>query len=137
METVRELIREYLGAVHKAVSELRAGFGRNDLLRARHSGGIPKDGVINGVEFSFHGVGCWAVVDGVDVNFDFGPDNRADGFDAWRLWQFAREKPAAYPQFQELKQVEKALKMLACSGEIECPEADPSPHLFYLKPQWN
>ncbi|MCK6591141.1 MAG: hypothetical protein L6Q76_26610, partial [Polyangiaceae bacterium] len=78
MKAERMLIDEYQAAARKVASALRAGFGRNNLLRAWHSGEIPKEGVINGVEFSFHGVGCWAIVDDVEVDFDFGPGGRTD-----------------------------------------------------------
>ncbi len=133
MKAERMLIDEYQVAARKVALALRAGFGRDDLLRAWRSGGIPKDGVISGIEFSFHGVGCRATVDGVEVDFDFGPDGRTDGFDAWRLWYFARQNPKRYPQFKRLEDVEAALEGLARSGEIECPRAAPSKHLWYLK----
>ncbi|HZF51497.1 MAG TPA: hypothetical protein VE093_22730, partial [Polyangiaceae bacterium] len=85
------------------------------------------------ISFSFHGVGCRATVDGVEVDFDFGPDGRTDGFEAWRLWYFAQQNPQKYPQFQRLEDVQAALERLALSGEIECPRAAPSKHLWYLK----
>lgn len=129
----RKLINDYQNVVRKVVAALRVGFGCNNLLAAWHDGKIPKDGVINEIEFSFHGVGCRGIVDGLEVDFDFGPDGRIDGFDAWRLWNFATERPVAYPQFQQLKEVEAALERLARSGEIECPETHPSRHLFYLR----
>ena len=133
MKAERMLIDEYQVAARKVALALRAGFGRDDLLRAWRSGGIPKDGVINGIEFSFHGVGCRATVDGVEVDFDFGPDGRTDGFEAWRLWYFAQQNPQRYPQLQRREDVEAALERLALSGEIECPRAAPSEHLWYLK----
>src|SRR6185503_20036599 len=133
MGAERTLIREYQGAVQRVVSALRVGFGRHDLLTARRRGEIPKNGVINGVEFSFHGAGCLGTVEKIEVDFDFGPDGRTDGFDAWRLWNFAKQKPATYPQFQQQEDVEAALGMLARSGEIECPRTAPSPHLWYLR----
>ena len=134
METERKLIGDYQTAVQTVVAALRAGFGCNDLLSARRRGKIPKDGMISGVEFSFHGVGCRGIVDGIEVDFDFGPDERTDGFDAWRLWGFAKQKPAIYPQFRQLEDVESALGMLGREGEIECPRTAPSPHLWYLRP---
>lgn len=127
------LINEYQVTVQRVVSALRAGFDRDDLLTARRRGEIPKSGVISGIEFSFHGVGCLGTVDGVEVDFDFGPNGRSDGFDAWRLWNFAKQKPTTYPQFQQREDVETALEMLAHSGDIDCPRTSPSPHLWYLR----
>lgn len=133
MGAERTLISEYQVAVRRVVSALRMGFGRDDLLTSRRRGEIPKSGVINGIDFSFHGVGCRGTVDGMDVDFDFGPDGRTDGFDAWRLWNFAKQKPAAYPQFQRQEDINTALEMLARSGDIERPQTAPSPHLWYLR----
>lgn len=133
METERKLIGDYQSAVQTVVAALRAGFGCKDLLAARRRGEIPKDGVTGGIVFSFHGVGCLGIVDGVEVDFDFGPDARTDGFDAWRLWNFAHQQPATYPQFQQLEDVEMALERLGRSGEIECQRTAPSPHLWYLR----
>ena len=133
METERTLIREYLAAVHKVVSALRAGLGYQNLLAAYHQRKIPKEGVINGVEFSFHGIGCWAVVDGLEVDFDFGPDSRIDGFEPWRLWRFAEQQPETYPLFRQVEDVKKAMERLERSGEIECSRAMPSSTLWYLR----
>lgn len=136
METERTLtqtlIRDYLAAVYRVVSALRAGFGYHDLLRARGQRKIPKEGVINGVEFSFHGIGCRAVVDGLEVDFDFGVDDRIDGFEAWRLWRFAEQQPETYPQFRQVEDVKKAMERLERTGEIECSRAMPSSTLWYL-----
>ncbi|PSM30878.1 hypothetical protein [Haliangium sp. UPWRP_2] len=133
METERTLIREYLAAVHKVVSALRAGLGYQNLLAAYHQRKIPKEGVINGVEFSFHGIGCQAVVDGLEVDFDFGVDDRIDGFEPWRLWRFAEQQPETYPQFRQVEDVKKAMERLERSGEIECSRAMPSSTLWYLR----
>lgn len=56
-------------------------------------------------------------MDGVEVNFDFGPDEKTDRFDAWRLWNLAQQKPATYAQFEQLEDVERALQMLGREGE--------------------
>ena len=133
MDAERRLIHEYQRAVRTVVAALRTGFGCDDLLMARRNGEIPKDGVTGGIEFSFHGAGCMGTGAGFEVDFDFGPDGRVDGFDAWRLWRFANQNPAAYPQFQQLEDVQTALAKLARSGEIECPRTAPSPHLWYLR----
>jgi len=133
MKAERILIDDYQAAVRRVVSALRVGFGRNDLLLAWHSREIPKDGVTSGIRFSFHGVGCRATVDGVKVDFDFGLDGRIDGFDAWRLWYFARQNPTRYPQFRRQEDVEAALERLARSGEIERSRDAPSDHLWYLR----
>jgi hypothetical protein len=133
MDAEQMLIGDYQVAVRRVVSALQVGYGRDDLLRAWRSGVIPKDGVIGGIEFSFHGIGCWATMDGVEVDFNFGLNGQIDGFDAWRLWVFVRQNPTRYPQFKRLEDVEAALERLARSGEIERQRDAPSDHLWYLK----
>jgi len=133
MSDERELIREYQDAVRGIVSALRRGFGRDDFLSATRRGEVPKEGSIGKVEFSFHGVGCRGTKDGVEVDFDFGPDGRTDGFDAWRVWDFAKKNAAKYPTFQDCESVDEAMRRLERSGEIECPHTAPSPHLWYWR----
>jgi hypothetical protein len=133
MSDERELIREYQGVVRTLVAALQGAYGQQDLLAAWHRGEIPKDGSIGEIEFSFHGVGCRGTVGGIEVDFDFGPDGRIDGFDAWRLWLFATQSPAKYSRFQGREELEAALDALERKGEIECPRAAPSPHLWYWK----
>jgi hypothetical protein len=127
-----QLIREYQGAVQTIVAALRHTYSQQDLLAARRSGEIPQRAAIGGVEFAFHGVGCRGRVGGIEVDFDFGPDGRTDGFDAWRLWTFATQSPTRYPGFQRREDVEAALLALETKGEIKCPRTAPSPHLWYL-----
>jgi len=129
----RELIRGYQSAVQILVAALRNTYGQEDLLAARRDGAIPPRAAIGGVEFAFHGVGCRGTVAGIEVDFDFGPDGRTDGFDAWRLWDFARQSPEKYPRFQRREDLEVALHALAAAGEIRCTRSAPSPHLWYLK----
>ena len=124
------LIDEYLKFVRQAVSELVTRYGRKDLLRAWHSRAIPKRGRAGGVAFDFHGVGCYFVVDKVEVNMDFGPDDRIDGFDAWRLHQFARQRPsfAGY----SLADIEAGLDVLLQRGVVEKPGKIASEHLYFF-----
>src|SRR5689334_16822660 len=98
MDDERRLIRDYQQAVQMVVSALKMRFGREDLLTAHHQGQIPKEGTVGAVAFTFHGVGCRGTLGTIEVDFDFGPDGRTDGFDAWRLWDFARQSPAKYPR---------------------------------------
>lgn len=131
---IGRLILDYQQAVRDIVLALQASSGCTDLLAARRQGQIPKDGAIGTVEYSFHGIGCWACINGVEVDFDFGPAGRYDGFDAWRLWHFAQQFQETYPQFQSEKAVNNALVDLARRGTIECPKLEPSRHLWYFVP---
>ncbi len=45
---------------------------------------------LNGVGVYAHGFGIELAFDGVTIDFDWGDSGEADGFDAWRLWNFVR-----------------------------------------------
>lgn len=45
---------------------------------------------VNGVEVCTHGYGIWLIFPDLDIDFDWGDHGEPDGFDVWRLWNFAR-----------------------------------------------
>lgn len=65
------------------------------------------------------------------VDFDFGHDGRTDGFDAWRLWRFAKQFPNRYGTWQELDVVEQALQDLIERG-VAAGSGHESDNLFYI-----
>lgn len=65
-----------------------------DVLRAWHDGTIPKSGnVTDIIEYELHGIGCFVFFPDREVNFDFGPELWADGFDLWRLKDYLNNRP--------------------------------------------
>lgn len=58
---------------------------RHDVYPLRHR---------NGVNFYAHGYGIELQVEGLSIDFDFGPNGEPDGFDAWRLYRFAETNAA-------------------------------------------
>jgi hypothetical protein len=60
------------------------------LLTARKSYNlVPKDGDLpNGASFSFHGIGCYFEFENGAIDVDFGPNDKCDGFDFYRLKDF-------------------------------------------------
>ena len=47
---------------------------------------IPGSGTLDAnrnITYSFHGIGCRVMFGSLDVDFDFGPRGRHDGFDSW------------------------------------------------------
>ena len=122
------LVRDYQHAVARVVRELQAYHGVEDLLSARESGAIPSAGEAP-FSFTFHGIGCRAHVDGSDVDFDFGPDRRIDGFDAWRLSIFVNGYASSELDDERIRGL---LLDLARAGLVDHPRAAPGPHLWYL-----
>ncbi|WLI09330.1 hypothetical protein PSH66_13675 [Pseudomonas sp. FP597] len=58
---------------------------------------IPQRGSIaNEVTYELHGIGCRVYLAETCIDFDYGPDERIDGFDRWRLYMYACELPLRY-----------------------------------------
>jgi hypothetical protein len=126
------LIGRYIDSVARVVTALKAQAGNSDVLRAVVDGRLPRDGGFGeGGEYRFHGVGCDATIDGVEVDFDFGPEGRHDGFDAWRLHVFAKNFPE-FADLRELSAVESLLAQMEKLGLAHSPRWPPSAHLMYL-----
>lgn len=129
------LITDYQRRVAAFVQAAQAKYGKEDLLAAWHAGKIPQDGMLDDqkeTRFTFHGVGCCVHSVEGEVDFNFGPEGRHDGFDGWRLWILAESRPEEYPQFQRLEIVESVLGELVTESFVIRPHWAPSPHLCYL-----
>lgn len=132
---LRRLISEYQSHVSAFVQAFRSRFDVEDLLEAWNEGEVPQAGTLDDrfeTRYEFHGVGCRFESDRGEVNFDFGPDGRHDGFDGWRLWILAQSRPDNYPKFQRLEVVESVLGELVTDGLVVRPRWSPSSHLCYL-----
>jgi len=126
------MIRDYQRRVGRFVQAAKAFFGEEDLLAAPLTGRLPEEGHLDDAQesaFRFHGTGCELETVDADVDFGFGPEERHDGFDAWRLHTFAQSQPQAYPEFQDAALIERALEELQHSDVIFSPRWLPSPHL--------
>ena len=88
-ETLLRLIKDYQAEVDKFMRRFENEYNRTDLLKAWHEGLIEKEGSLSGgVEYELHGIGCRIYYSNIEVDFDFGPNNRFDGFDLWRLKEY-------------------------------------------------
>jgi hypothetical protein len=133
---VLNMICDYQRHVAGFVAAAKIKFGHHDLLAAWRHGHVPKDGMLDDpheTRYSFHGVGCRVTSDKAEMEFDFGPDGRHDGFDAWRLHPFAVSHAAEYPEFKRLALLELTLEELLLSEVIFSPRWSPSPHLLYFR----
>jgi hypothetical protein len=114
------LIQEYQRRVADAVAMLEtAGIprpGTNTEWVESHDFG--RMSLPNGFEAYKHGFGC--SVDGPEwgVDFDFGAQGQIDGFDAWRLYDFARRRLEQY-EFSSEKEIETAVRSAADAGDLE------------------
>lgn len=134
-ENLKKLIAEYQLHVLGFVQAFSRRFGTDNFLGAVERGEVPRKGTLDDryeTRYEFHGIGCRFSSERGDVDFDFGPDGRYDGFDGWRLWTLAQSLPDEYPQFQRLEVVESVLGELVTDGLVHRPRWAPSPHLCYL-----
>src|SRR5207248_3183041 len=88
---VFQLIANYQQATRVAVAGLQKQSGKRNLLRAWHESAVPRAGKLDHPKgrYQFHGGGCRFEVAGRTIEVDFGPSGRFDGFDTYRLEQYA------------------------------------------------
>lgn len=72
---------------------------------------------LNGVEVYAHGYGIELGFGGLTIDFDWGEFGEADGFDVWRLWNFARLNPCDAP-CPTHSQVKTWVEAAVAAGEL-------------------
>ncbi len=142
------LIKSYLEHVSIAISYFRKMGIRGNILRAWRKSAIPtwtdtdtdsgpaipQRGFLDEqqvITYSFHGIGCCVEFGTLVVDFDFGPNGRFDGFDAWRLHLFAESMPQ-YNQFANVDCVQTHLTELFNSGLIRKFDDVVGSHLYFF-----
>lgn len=124
-EGLMTLIESYLSAIHQLSNRVQSAYGMGNLLTARRAGKIPRIGNFGKTgEFQFHGIGCTISEGPITVNFDFFTDGRTDGFDAWRLHNFATNNIVTWdPKLNtSLSSIKTELDKLAAMGRITAVE---------------
>lgn len=131
LERLLDLIRDYQAAVEEAITHFERHRG---LERPQHpqdwiSSSLPQTGFIDAEQtlpYFLHGYGCAVRLPSGGVDWDFGLEGQTDGFDAWRLWQFARSRPTAFPEFQEEAVLQAAFAEAKARGYLYA-----SPYILY------
>jgi len=115
-----KLIKDYQRRVADAVAMLEAaGIPRPSSTTAWVEGhDFGRMSLPNGFRAYKHGFGC--SVDGPEwgVDFDFGASGQIDGFDAWRLYDFARRRLSDY-EFSSEQEIKSAVRLAAEAGDLE------------------
>ena len=95
---LKHLIDEYHASVRTAVALLEeAGIPRPVSDYAWASNGVCGTGALRGgATYRKHGYGCEVHLASGSVDFDFGRAGQIDGFDRWRLADFAGNRLAAF-----------------------------------------
>ena len=77
---------------------------------------------IDGIGVYAHGYGIELILDGVTIDFDWGDAGEPDGFDAWRLWNFAQVNRLALDCGSHAR-VRAWLEESAALGELTADES--------------
>ena len=134
------LIEEYLVCAKYSCSLLKQLYsGQETFLRAKVLKLIPKEGFIENVFYKFHGSGCYFEYANNHIDIDFGPNDRCDGFDLFRLKDFFstimdRKK---YATLMEDAKFEQQFEDLVKANIIHNPKSEPSPHLYFYIDKFN
>jgi hypothetical protein len=72
---------------------------------------------INGVEVYSHGFGIEFIFGALTIDFDWGEFGEPDGFDVWRLWNFARLNPCG-ERCPEHAEVSAWVEEAVAAGEL-------------------
>ena len=114
-----KLIDDYLESVSLAVGILeQSGICRPSSNIEWACNGIPQTGVLLGaVKYRKHGFGCAVHLTSGVVDFDFGHKGEINGFDTWRLFCFAEDRPDQYG-FKSETELENCFKAQVAAGAI-------------------
>jgi len=106
--TLEDLITDFLTKVDSGTRLLEENFGTRDIRRLWHTKAIKRCGKITGgVRYELHGIGCFIHLPKETVDFDYGPNGEINGFDIWRLYNFACDRPPKHKKYCDKETVKK------------------------------
>ncbi|WP_460410851.1 MULTISPECIES: DUF6896 domain-containing protein [unclassified Pseudomonas] len=119
-KNLEDLITDFLSKVESGTELLQKKFGTRNILRLWRSKQIERCGEITDeIQYELHGVGCAIHFPSESVDFDYGSNSRIDGFDVWRLYIYALDRPLTYEKYCDKKTLEKEFKELISLNRIE------------------
>ena len=119
-KSLEDLINDFLSKVDIATLLLEKRFGTRNILRLWRSNQIQRCGdITDNTQYELHGVGCIVHFTTESVNFDYGSNSRIDGFDVWRLYIYALDRPLIYEKYCDKKTLEKEFKEFISLNRIE------------------
>jgi len=127
------VVGDYLSEVQEGIALFKDKIGDTHPLSAWRNDGLPQKGQLSDdVRYEFHGVGCLLVFPEYEVDFDFGPDGRIDGFDLWRLGLYVESRPDKYPYYKDSNVLKKDFE-LAVKKELIGKLDGPHCNLYYCQ----
>ncbi|WP_454565890.1 DUF6896 domain-containing protein [Pseudomonas sp. AIG] len=119
-KNLEDLITDFLSKVESGTELLQKKFGTRNILRLWRSKQIERCGEITDeIQYELHGVGCAIHFPSESVDFDYGSNSRIDGFDVWRLYIYASDRPLIYEKYCDKKTLEKEFKEFISLNRIE------------------
>lgn len=117
---LQSLISDFVATVARRFAQLQReiGVAAPASSTAWATNGLKKGTLSDGAVYSKHGVGCLIEASAGGVDFDFGDRGEIDGFDAWRLVQFAEISNGRHA-ITDKRKIEALLHSALTSGEIE------------------
>ena len=131
------LISDFLDEVESSLVLFEKKFGSRSLHQLWREKKIPQRGeIFDGISYQLHGNGCMVEFPDHCVDFDFGPEERTDGFDSWRLYNYATEHSEKYPKYKTQESIEVELKKYEQENIIKKLENSYSDLYFFQKNNW-
>ena len=126
---LQSLSFDFVATVARRFAQLQreVGVAAPESRIAWATNGLKKGTLSDGAVYSKHGVGCLIEAEAGGVDFDFAERGEFDGFDAWRLVQFAGKSGGRHA-ITDKKKIEALLDSAVAIGEIEKRGS-----LYYLK----
>ena len=129
-----QLIHEYQARVVEAVQLFDKYKG---LEQPQHpldwqASGIPQSGYLDPddkIDYFLHGYGCCVHLPSGRIDWDFGDKGQLDGFDLWRLHEFAEKGTDNFPEFRDEETLKSVFVEAKSKGLIYKSEYI----LYYLK----
>ncbi len=130
---LQSLIGDFVATVAQRFAQLQreVGVATPTSSTAWATNGLKKGTLSDGAIYSKHGVGCLIEASEKGVDFDFGDCGEIDGFDAWRLLQFAEISNGQHAATDK-KKIQALLDSALAAGEIEKRGS-----LYYLRKKRN
>ncbi|MVV48761.1 hypothetical protein EJA72_10980 [Pseudomonas sp. PB120] len=136
-KSLEYLIDDFLDQVKRATDLLESRFGKKCILPLWGTKEIPQRGeILDGISYELHGVGCRVYFPGVCVDFDYGPDERVDGFDVWRLYNYACEVPLLHPKYLVQDVLKRDFGEYLIAGKVERISGSMSRLYFKSEVSW-
>jgi hypothetical protein len=114
------LIADFVTTVARRFAQLEREVGVvvPESSTAWATNGLKKGTLSDGAVYLKHGIGCLIEAPEGGVDFDFGDHGELDGFDAWRLLQFAEISNGRHA-VDDKKKIQASLDSAVAAGEIE------------------